>query len=173
MSTLTDHTDPQTTPVAPTADEAARVDLIIQKIYVKDASFECPSSPEIFKIKPWEQSPKLELDYHAEKLAENTFELILKLTLTTHVKEHVAYLAEVQQAGIFTLQNISMAEMDMLLGTYCPATLFPYAREYLAGMIIRGGFPATHLEPINFDLIYLQKKREMAALSASGSDARN
>ncbi|MEY8214008.1 MAG: protein-export chaperone SecB, partial [Colwellia sp.] len=73
----------------------------IQRIYTKDVSFETPNSPAVFQ-KDWKPEIKLDLDTRSNKLADDTYEVILAVTVTATVEGQTAFLAEVQQAGIFT-----------------------------------------------------------------------
>lgn len=136
----------------------------IQKIYTRNVSFEAPNSPEIFTQ---EFQPQLEVDLNIESsvLEQGIFHLVLRVTATTKVDDKTAFLCEVEQAGIFTIIGFSEEEVNYLLGTQCPATLFPYAREAVSDMVNRGGFPQLLLEPVNFDAMYaghMQQQQEQA-----------
>lgn len=126
----------------------------LQKIYVKDLSFETPNSPAIFTEK-WEPSVNIELNTNGKALAADVHEVILGITVTAKVGEKVAYLCEVHQAGIFTIKGFEEQELGPMLGSYCPNVLFPYARELISDLVIRGGFPQMLLAPVNFDAIYM------------------
>lgn len=132
------------------------MDFGIQRIYVKDISYESPSSPHIFR-EQWE--PKVEIDLQSKwvLLEEGIYEVILSVTATVKIKEKVAFLAEVHHAGIFTIRNFPEDQLQHLLGSFCPSIIFPYAREAITDVVTRGGFPQLYLAPINFDAIYQQK----------------
>ncbi len=134
----------------------------IQKIYLKDCSFEAPLSPDVFR-KEWKPQVSIDLGSETQQLAENTFETLLKITVTTKVDEQVAYLCEIQQAAVVTIQGFDEKTRDALLGSYCPSSLFPFAREAVSDLVGKGGFPALLLQPVNFDALYLQKQRQQAA----------
>ena len=142
------------------AEENAPKNITIQKIYVKDMSFETPNSPNIFKEK-WE--PKIDMNINTEpkKLDDNLVEVILTVTITVKLGEKTAYLCEIQQAGIFGLQGFSDQEMGQMLGIYCPNTIFPFARETVSDLVNRGGFPQLMLVPVNFEAIYAQHVQQM------------
>ena len=106
----------------------------IQRVYTKDLSFETPNSPEIFQ-KEWKPEIKLDLDTRSNKLADNTYEVVLAVTVTATVEGQVAFLAEVQQAGIFSIGNLPEAQLAHTIGAFCPTTLFPYAREAVASLV--------------------------------------
>lgn len=134
----------------------------IQKIYVKDMSFETPNSPGIF-TQEWRPEINLELNSLASKIADGVHEVVLSLTVTAKLGGNTAYLAEVQQAGIFSLQGFEEAELPPLLGAFCPGTLYPYARETVTDLVARGGFPQLVLAPINFDALYAQQIQKVQA----------
>ncbi len=134
----------------------------IQRIYVKDSSFEAPHSPEIF-LEEWKPELNLDLDTKARALDEVTHEVVLTVTATVKVKDKVAFLAEVKQAGIFMAQNFEGEQLRQLLGSFCPNILFPYAREAITSMTTRAGFPPLYLNPINFDLLYEQHQQTETA----------
>lgn len=127
----------------------------IQRIYMKDMSFETPNSPEIF-TKEWQPDVQLDLDNRSTKLEEGVYEVVLSLTVTAKVEDKTAFLCEVQQAGIFALGNMPEAQMAHMLGAFCPNTLFPYAREAISNVVNRGTFPALNLAPVNFDALFAQ-----------------
>ena len=127
----------------------------IQKIYLKDCSFETPNSPRIFS-KEWEPEVSLELRNTAKKLSQDMHEVVLSLTVTAKLAEKTAYLVEVQQAGIFLIQGFNEADLNAMVGSYCPNLLFPYAREAVSNFVSKGGFPSFYLAPVNFDALYTQ-----------------
>lgn len=145
------------------APEAAQADVdaqfVIQRVYVKNLSFETTNTPQVFQE---EWTPDLNLDLntsHNVLNAEGAFEVVLTVTATIKNKETTAFLIEVQQAGIFTITGTEEAQLDHLLGSFCPSILFPYAREAITAEVVRGSFPQLVLAPINFDAIYMQQKQ--------------
>lgn len=133
--------------------------FMIQRVYVKDLSFETPNSPSIFRDE-WE--PKLNLDLNTSHsiLEDNVYEVILDVTATVNNKDNVAFLAEVKQAGIFTIEGASGEQLEHLLASFCPNILFPYAREAVSDMVIKASFPQLVLAPVNFDALYMQQKEQ-------------
>ncbi|MGZ8219238.1 protein-export chaperone SecB [Methylomagnum sp.] len=127
----------------------------LQKIYVKDVSFETPHSPEVFTLQ-WEPKMEFNLASNARQLQDGVFEVNLTVTLTAKVGDKTAYLVEVCQSGIFSAAGFSDQEYGHLLGAYCPNLLFPYARETVSDLVVRGGFPPMLLAPVNFDALYAQ-----------------
>ncbi|GLX65085.1 MULTISPECIES: protein-export chaperone SecB [Proteus] len=137
----------------------------IQRIYTKDISFEAPNAPQVFQ-KEWQPEVKLDLDTSSNTLAENVYEVILRVTVTATMDNETAFLCEVQQAGIFTVEGIEGTQLAHCLGAYCPNVLFPYARECITNLVSRGTFPQLNLAPVNFDALfmnYLQQQQTDAA----------
>lgn len=132
----------------------------IQKIYIRDVSFETPNSPAIFN-NTWEPQVNLELSTTGQQLGDGVHEVVLAITVTTKVKDQTAYLVEVQQAGIFNFVNFPQEEMGHALGSFCPNILFPYAREAISDLVTKGGFPQLVLAPVNFDALYSQHLQQV------------
>lgn len=142
----------------------------IQKVYLKDVSLETPNSPMIF-TEQWQPQTEVRLETGATPLTEDLFEVVLTITVTTKMGERTAYLAEAQQAGLFTLRGFDDAQMGHMLHAFCPNILFPFAREELASLIGKGGFPALLLNPINFDGLYMQRLQQQQAQAAAEGSA--
>ena len=156
-------------PAAP--QEAAGPVFSVEKIYVKDVSFESPNSPAIFS-EGGQPDLQLNLNQRVQRLNENLFEVSLRVTLTCKVGEKTAYVVEVDQAGAFAMVGLQPQAIDVLLGTQCPHILFPYARQLVSDLIQAGGFPPFLLQPINFDALYgetLRQRQQQA--EAGGADA--
>ncbi|MGE0080568.1 MAG: protein-export chaperone SecB [Thiohalomonadaceae bacterium] len=136
--------------------------LAIQRIYVKDLSFEAPGSPAMF-LEKWEPQVTIDLNSQAQRLNDGVYEVVLSLTVTAKAGEKTAYLVEVQQAGIFSVSGFTEAELGPVLGSHCPSILFPYAREVVSDLVTRGTFPQLVLNPINFDALYAQHRQQVAA----------
>ncbi len=135
----------------------------VVRVYTKDVSFESPKAPNIFLETDIKPQVSLQLNNGANKLADNIFEVTLQLTVTAKNGEDNLYLVEVTQGGVFRIEGFDDNARSMLLGAYCPSTLFPFARQTIADMVMNGGFPQLLLEPINFDALYQQHLREAAA----------
>ena len=140
----------------------------IQKVYMKDMSFETPNSPAIFTSE-WKPEINLQLNSDAKPVNEGVFEVVLSITVTAKLSDKTAYLAEVQQAGIFTVSGFDEAQQGGMLGAFCPNVLYPFAREAVADLIGKGGFPPVYLAPVNFDALYAQKMQEVQAQVATGN----
>lgn len=133
----------------------------IQKIYVKDVSFETPNSPEIFTLAWGEPKVDFNLSSSAQQIQDGVFEVGLTVTVTVKIEQKTAYLVEVTQAGIFSASGFQNEEMGHLLGSYCPNLLFPYAREVVSDLVGKGGFPPMLLAPVNFDALYAQHLQQL------------
>jgi preprotein translocase subunit SecB len=144
----------------------------VQKIYVKDLSFETPNSPQIFQEK-WTPAVAVDVANSATGLADNLFEVVLSITITVKFGDKTAYLAEVQQAGIFHVEGFPRDAIARILGSVCPNMLFPFAREVIADLAMRGGFPQLLLAPMNFDTLYQQRLEKAAAAPAAESGTKH
>jgi preprotein translocase subunit SecB len=133
--------------------------LVMQKIYVKDLSFESPKAPTVFTTSVSPQT-QLNIRSSAQDLAPNTHEVTLTLTVEAKDKDATLFLIEIAQAGIFFIQGYTPEERAVLTGSFCPNTLYPFAREAIADIVGKGGFPQLLLQPINFDALYAQALRE-------------
>ena len=139
----------------------------IQKLYVKDLSFELPNAPQIFQ-EAGQADVKMSLAQRAEDLGENLHEIVLTVTVTATIGENTAYLAEVAQAGIFMIGGFNEQSAHAVMNTMCPNTLFPYARRAISEMVSDGGFPPLTLQPVNFEQLYAQRMQEM--INEQGGD---
>jgi len=138
----------------------------LQKIYVKDLSFEAPNTPDVFVNGETDQAePKMELNLknrHADLPGDN-YEVVLHVSLHATLNKRTLFMVEIEQAGIFLIQGYAEQERKALLNTYCPSTLFPFVREAVSSVIGKGGFPAMLLQPINFDALFAQAVQERGA----------
>ncbi|KKL01675.1 protein-export chaperone SecB [Rheinheimera mesophila] len=156
------------------AEQQAAEQFAIQRIYVKDISYESPNAPAIFR-KEWQPAIQLDLDTRSDKLDDTTFEVVLSLTVTARIEEEVAFLCEVQQAGIFSVPALEDAQMAHMLASFCPNILFPYAREAVSNLVNRGTFPQLNLAPVNFDALFAQyvQKRQAEAQAQQGVELQS
>jgi len=159
---MAENETPQGAAGAQGQDAENQPQFAIQRVYIKDSSFESPNSPKIFQ-ETWKPQVSMDLNTQHTKISDNQYEVVLTLTITTKIGEQVAYMVEVQQAGVFMVKNIEGARLGQMLGAYCPNVLFPYARENVDSLVGKGSYPALMLAPVNFDAIYqqaLQRKEE-------------
>ena len=155
-------------------DRAPKRQFNLHRIYIKDISFESPSTPQVFyeKIEP---TVSVELQTKNTRIGEKDhYEVTLELTVTAEAGESTVYVVEVQQAGIFHVVGIEGEALRQILATVAPSILFPYVRETIDSLVVKGGFPPLMLVPVNFDELYLQTvaqgKKETAMFSAGAVD---
>ncbi len=136
----------------------------IEKLYVKDLSLEIPGAPAIFLKR---ENPKIDLQLQtkAGAVEEGVYEVEVMVTVTATLeeKDQVMFLIEAKQAGIFQVRNMPPQEMETVLAVVCPNILYPYLREVVSDLAVRGGFAPVLLNPINFDAIYQQQKQQAQA----------
>ena len=154
---------------AAATEEQPQAQFQLQKLYVKDVSFEVPGAPQIFQ-EDGQVEIKLNLAQKVEDIAEGVHEVVLTVTVTATLDEKTAYLVEVQQAGIFAIVGLPEQGRHAALNTLCPSTLFPYARRVISDLVAEGGFPPLVLQPINFDQIYAQRMQEAQAQATAAEN---
>lgn len=143
----------------------------LQRVYVKDVSFEAPNTPQVF-TKEWKPEVKLDLNTGAKKLDDTHYEVSIKVTITATNQEETAFLVEIEQGGLFVLANIPEDQIRPMVATVCPNILFPYLRENVDNLVIKGGFPALVLAHINFDALYQQRLAQEAEEANEGAPAQ-
>lgn len=151
------------------ATEEQQAQFQLQKMYVKDVSFELPNAPQVFQ-EDGQVEIKMNLSQRVDKLADDVHEVVLTVTVTANIEEKTAYLAEVAQAGIFSINGLNEQALHAALNTLCPHTLFPYARRLITDLVADGGFPPLVLQPINFDQIYGQRLKEAQAKASAAEE---
>jgi preprotein translocase subunit SecB len=132
----------------------------LHRIYIKDLSFESPKSPQIF-LGEWQPKHELSLNTQVKRIDDLTFEVVLTVTVTTHIGDQTAFIVEVHQAGLVGVTGFAETDLGPLLGAYCPNLLFPYAREAISDLVTKGSFPQLLLQPVNFEVLYAQRQRQM------------
>jgi preprotein translocase subunit SecB len=147
-------------------DPAQQPSLQIEKIYVKDGSLEVPNAPHVFTQ---QAQPEVEVQINtaATQFAEGYFEVTVSATVTARAGERALFLVEASQAGIFALRNVPPEQLEALLGIACPQILFPYLREVVSDLVVRGGFPPVLLSPVSFEAIYMQRLQTQQAQSGA------
>jgi preprotein translocase subunit SecB len=134
----------------------------IQRVYLKDLSFETPQGPAAFQ-KQWQPKVNQDLSTKSAKIEEGLFEVALRLTITVSDGDETIYLVEVEQAGLFAIQGFEDQQMAQIINTTCPNMLFPYARETIDNVLVKGSFPALMIPPINFDALFASAMQQAAA----------
>ncbi len=143
-------------------EQAADKRLSINKIYLKDFSFESPQTPGIFRRNEWKPQTNLNLRSTHNPVDDDHHEIVLTITVEAKEEDTTCFLIELQQAGIFEIAGYEGEELKAIIGSFCPNILFPYARESIASLIQKGGFPEFVLQPINFDALYMQAQQQAA-----------
>jgi preprotein translocase subunit SecB len=149
-------------------EQGADKRLSITKIYLKDFSFESPQSPAIFRRGDWKPQTNLNLRSSHDAVEETLHEVVLTLTVEAKEEDKTCFLIELQQAGLFEISGYDEQEFKAIVGSFCPNILFPYARESIASLIQKGGFPEFVLQPINFDALFMQAQAQAAEAAAAG-----
>jgi len=143
----------------------------VEKIYIKDLSLELPNAPQVFFER---EAPQVEVNIHNQAVGlpqPGFFEVVLTVTVTAKIAEKTVFLVEAAQAGIFQIRNIAQADLEAVLGTICPNTLLPYAREAVSSLVQKAGFPPVTLQHMNFELIYQQRLQQMQDEQAGAAAA--
>lgn len=142
----------------------------VQRVYIKDSSFEAPDTPAVFR-KQYNPQVNFSINNKSTKIDEGMYEVVLRLTADVKQDEKTIFLVEVHQAGIFEVRGIEGEQLEQVLTIACPNVLFPYGREAIDALVTRGSFPALLLAPINFESIYMQAKQQQARQAAAAVEA--
>jgi preprotein translocase subunit SecB len=142
--------------MTPTSKNTSSFDL--RKVYLKDVSFESPAAPSVFQSQSGNPKIDIELKLGNKKLGqESLYEVEMQITVTAKAEEKIIFLAEIRQAGIFTIAGLSDADLPLALEIAAPNALLPFAREAISDLVSKGGFPQFLLSPINFEALHRQK----------------
>jgi preprotein translocase subunit SecB len=140
----------------------------IQRIYLKDISFETPMGLEAF-TKAFKPAIQQDMNIQVAQAGDDVFEVVLLLTITARIDNRAVFLVEIKQAGLFSISGIEGSQLSHMIHSACPHILFPYAREAIDSILIRGGFPPLMLAPINFDAVFAQAIEAARAQQATDS----
>ncbi len=151
--------------------EAVQGQFSLQRIYLKDLSFESPMGVEAFK-QNWQPKINQDLNTNVNKVENDLYEVVLKLTVSAVIEEKTVFLVEVQQAGLFVVRQLEPRQMAQIFNTICPQILFPYAREVIDSCAVKGSFPALAIPPINFDALFLRAMQQAQAAQAEKDAAQ-
>jgi preprotein translocase subunit SecB len=149
------------------SDPAQGPQFALQRIFLKDCSFESPRSPLVFQSQ-WNPKINFDIKTRSSKVQDGVYEVVLVLTAEAQIDENPAFLVEVHQAGIFTAKDFDDTQLEQLLATVCPNILFPYARENIDSVCVKGGFPPVMLAPVNFEALYQQALTQAQSQAAEG-----
>lgn len=150
--------------------ETQQPQFSIQRIYVKDISFETPQGADAFQ-KQWKPKVSQDLNTKSKKISDDLYEVVLRVTITMADEDTTLYLIEVEQAGLFTIKGFADQQLPQVINATCPSILFPYLRDTIDNIVTKGSFPALMLPPINFDALYANAVQQAAeeAKNAQGS----
>lgn len=130
----------------------------LERVFVKDLSFEVPSA-KVF-LGEWKPEMNVQLNTETGRLDDTHYEVSVTVTVTATNAGATAFVAEVKQAGIFLIDGVPDAQLAQLVGAYCPGILFPYVREAISDLVNRGSFPQLLLAPVNFDALFAQAQQQ-------------
>lgn len=138
----------------------------MDKIYVKDISLEVPHAPQIFLER---ESPQIDVQLHSQATAieAGVYEVAVTTTVTARLADKVMFLIEAKQAGIFQVRNVPNEELEPILAVMCPNILFPYLREVVSDVSVRGGFAPVMLNPVNFEVLYQQQRQQLEQVTSA------
>jgi preprotein translocase subunit SecB len=142
-----------------TDPNAIGVQVSLQSVYLKDCSYESPNGPRLPSNQAWEPKFQLNMNTAAEEIGPDAREVLLTVTVEAKQGETTLYLVEVKQAGLFSITGASQEDLKRLIGSFCPSVLFPYAREVISDLIVKGGFPNFLLPLVNFDALFSQAQQ--------------
>lgn len=153
--------------------QAAEQQFVIQKIFLKDVSFESPNAPAVFSDDSgaWQPEINVQINSANQSVGQDLYEVVLTITVTAKQNKKTAFLVEVKQAGLFTMSGFPDENKGGMLGAYCPETLFPFAREVVSTLVTNGGFPQLLLTPVNFNALYTQHMQQQQAATADQDTA--
>jgi preprotein translocase subunit SecB len=148
-------------------------EFALERIYVKDLSFESPRAPEVFRSQ-WQPSVQLDIGSKTSPLGDDRFEVVLTVTASVRTPDAATdAIVEVQQAGIFRLKGMADEQRARMLATFCPNILFPYIRETVDTLMTKGGLPPLLLAPVNFDSLYEEALKRRNSAESSEVSARS
>lgn len=145
---------------------AAEQQFALQRIYIKDSSFEAPLGAMAF-TKQWRPQVHVDLNTGSNRVDGDNYEVVLTITITAKLDDETAFLVEVQQAGLFMVKGLDGENLRRIMAIMCPTILFPYARETIDGLVLKGSFPPLMLQPVNFEALYVQALQQQAQQGAS------
>lgn len=140
----------------------------IEKIFLKDMSVEVPNAPMIYLE---QTQPHIEMNIDTRhQILDNAgvYQCVLSITVTANLGDKTAFLVEVQQGGVFRIQNVPQEAIEPMLAVACPNILYPYAREAVSDAVMKTGFPPLYLQPMNFEALYMQRQAQQAGGAAQG-----
>lgn len=151
------------------AEGAQGAQMLLQHVYLKDASFEAPGALSVGSAEG-EPEMNMNLSQKTEKLADDRFEVALTVTITAKRGDITAFLCEAQYAGVFQFRGFSDEQMTYAVNVLCPNVLYPYVRSQISVQVAAGGFSVPPLQPINFEAIFRQRVQEAQQQQQAGAE---
>lgn len=150
------------------AEQQVEVRVQVERVYLKDLSFESPRAPQVFASE-WKPNVNLDINTTANRLSQTHFEVVLTATLSARSQQDgedfTGLIIEVQQAGVFLIEGADGPALERILAVACPDILFPYVREAVDNVAAKGTFPPFMLAPVDFASLYQQAVRKRDAES--------
>jgi len=142
--------------------ESSQATFSIQKLYVKDSSFENPNAPEVFTLPGSQPAIEINMGVENRQIDDNHWEVAIKISIISRDNEadKLQFEIELEHAGIFFIQNVPEEHMAGLLAVECPTIIFPYTRQIISQMTTDGGFMPLLLEPLNFNAAYQNNQEQ-------------
>lgn len=138
--------------------------LSLERVYLKDVSFESPHAPQVFlEQKSSNIGIQISVSHRTVTEEQGYYEVTLHATAKAELEDRVVFLVELQQAGVFFLKNVPATDLEQVLEIACPNILLPFAREAINNFVEKGGFPQLLISPINFEMLYARKKQAEAS----------
>jgi preprotein translocase subunit SecB len=135
----------------------------MQKMYIKDLSFESPNAPAIFLAQGQEPKVDFNLQLGNTKIDDDHFEVTITITakiLDQKADDTVMFVTELEHAAVFLLKNIPAEHLQRVMSVDCPLMLFPFTRQIASQVSVDGGFMPFLMEPINFVALYENAQQE-------------
>lgn len=135
----------------------------MQKMYLKDLSFESPNAPGIFLSRNQEPKVDFNLQLNNQKIDDDHYEVSIGITAKVMDKkadDTVMFMVEIEHAAVFLMKNIPAEHLERVLAVDCPLMLFPFTRQVASQVSVDGGFIPFLMEPINFVALYENAQRK-------------
>jgi preprotein translocase subunit SecB len=147
----------------------------LEKLYLKDISFESPNTPDVFFLQDQEPKVGMNLKMTNKKIDEKHWEVCLEIsaTITDTKSDKTLMIVEVEHAAGFLLDNIPEEHIEQVLHVDCPTILFPYTRQIVSQVSVDGGFMPFLMEPINFPALFQAKKQKVQEKKEGKSKKEN
>jgi preprotein translocase subunit SecB len=152
------------------ADASNEAQMVVQHVYLKDASFEAPNVLELDQS-GGEPDVNVNLAQRSDKITDDRFQIVLSVTVTSKQNDKTVFLCEVHYGGIFQLNGFSEQQLPYVINVLCPNVLYPYCRAQISSLVGDGGFYMPPMQPVNFEAIFRQRLEEARQQSEQGNGA--